>query len=95
MQSHSGKKLQISERERLKKLSNFKNYLHIHSGGRQFKCDLCNKNFLLRSHLKIHMKSHAFVRPYFCSLCGKGFKWLGSLKWHQKICICAKLILIV
>ncbi len=74
MQTHSGKKLQSLECEKkLIVFSNFKNYLHIHSGGSQFKCDLCNKNFLLPSHLKMHMKKSCICETLFLFFVWKGF----------------------
>lgn len=47
-------------------------------------CDICNKSFKFRSHLKQHQASHTSVKPFSCDVCSKSFKRLNALARHKK-----------
>lgn len=47
---------------------------------RPFSCDVCQKAFKCRSHLKAHMVTHTKERPYQCAICFKSF----GLKWNLR-----------
>ncbi|XP_033638467.1 zinc finger protein 665-like [Asterias rubens] len=49
---------------------------------RPFKCDVCNKSYKSKGHLKFHFKVHQIDRPFRCPFCGKGFLQKGHLRRH-------------
>lgn len=49
---------------------------------KRFICDICGKNYITLSKLKVHLKSHSGLREYLCTECGKGFKTSSELKQH-------------
>lgn len=63
-------------------------YKHIdivHQSKRPYQCAVCNKGFLVRSHLTEHMRTHTKEKPYICTYCNKTFSAANSLKRHEKI----------
>lgn len=50
-----------------------------------FKCDLCDKAYRRKSHLKQHYTSHTGVKPFKCELCDQRFSRLEHKKRHQAI----------
>ncbi|XP_029301580.1 gastrula zinc finger protein XlCGF52.1-like isoform X1 [Cottoperca gobio] len=47
------------------------------------KCQLCEKTFKTKMHLKTHQLVHTDRRPFNCSTCGKAFKTKHNLQAHQ------------
>lgn len=56
------------------------NEQHLLENDRPFSCDVCQKAFKCRSHLKAHMVTHTKERPYQCAVCFKSF----GLKWNLR-----------
>lgn len=50
---------------------------------RPYCCNICNKNFKVRSVLTRHMKTHTGEKPYRCSVCGKSFIQRSYLHTHM------------
>lgn len=48
-------------------------------------CEICNKKFTRRSHLKTHSIIHSNVKPYLCNICNKSFTNSSNLLRHQKL----------
>lgn len=54
-----------------------------HQGMKEFKCDVCSREFTLSANLKRHMLIHASVRPFQCHVCFKTFVQKQTLKTHM------------
>lgn len=52
-------------------------------GMKEFKCDVCAREFTLSANLKRHMLIHASVRPFQCHVCFKTFVQKQTLKTHM------------
>ena len=59
--------------------------LKSHNEGTWFTCNMCEKKFLTRQHLKLHLFQHEDVKPYVCSECPKRFCRADALKSHQLV----------
>ena len=49
-----------------------------------YKCDICDRKFKQKIHMRKHQVIHFDERPYKCQECGKGFNQEWSLKRHQE-----------
>ncbi|XP_058974449.1 zinc finger protein 275-like [Musca domestica] len=50
-----------------------------------FKCDKCNKTFVVEEHLKIHTNRHMGIKNFQCELCDKSFSFKFAMKQHMRI----------
>uniref|UniRef100_A0A3Q2XYH6 Zinc finger protein 710 n=1 Tax=Hippocampus comes TaxID=109280 RepID=A0A3Q2XYH6_HIPCM len=53
------------------------------TGTKEFKCEVCSREFTLSANLKRHMLIHASVRPFQCHVCFKTFVQKQTLKTHM------------
>jgi Zinc finger, C2H2 type len=51
----------------------------------KYTCNLCNKRFTRKFHLRSHILNHNVQRPFLCSECGKAFTRDNDRKRHEKI----------
>uniref|UniRef100_A0A2K5N5F8 Zinc finger protein 710 n=1 Tax=Cercocebus atys TaxID=9531 RepID=A0A2K5N5F8_CERAT len=54
-----------------------------HKGVKEFKCEVCGREFTLQANMKRHMLIHTSVRPYQCHICFKTFVQKQTLKTHM------------
>lgn len=58
--------------------------LHIHSGGRPYRCSVCGKRFIHKNPLVWHLTMHKGEKSFLCSVCGKAFLVSGELHKHYQ-----------
>ncbi|XP_063629095.1 zinc finger protein 33A-like [Cydia splendana] len=68
--------------------NNLKRHMMIHSGIRQFECDICFKRF----HQKITMQTHRLthINPFSCNECEETFPSKSELATHKESNECTK-----
>ncbi|XP_069680849.1 zinc finger protein 235-like isoform X2 [Periplaneta americana] len=60
-------------------------HLRTHREGEPFKCQLCMKEYKVKSSLKDHMRTHTGEQPYKCDVCGRRFPYAQSLRCHIRM----------
>lgn len=55
----------------------------LSQGMKEYKCDVCAREFTLSANLKRHMLIHTSVRPFQCHICFKTFVQKQTLKTHM------------
>ncbi|XP_075973461.1 uncharacterized protein LOC142974815 [Anticarsia gemmatalis] len=61
---------------------------HMKSESRPHECDICQRRFKRRQHLKVHMNVHAKDQPtIWCSMCGEGFVLNQDFERHQCLAV--------
>lgn len=52
---------------------------------KNFQCEVCEKKFLTKAHIRSHMRIHnSKGRIFPCELCGKGFHFSTDLRKHMR-----------
>lgn len=60
-------------------------HIHIHTGHKPCKCNVCGARFAVDSMLKQHLRIHTGEKPFLCEICGKQFTTLSSLSIHNRV----------
>ncbi|XP_050079628.1 zinc finger protein 155-like [Anopheles maculipalpis] len=64
-------------------VSQLSKHVLVHSEGKQFSCDQCDKRFAHRSSLQKHLNIHRNIRNYRCEYCEQCFCDRSSLRYHH------------
>ncbi|KAI8428971.1 hypothetical protein MSG28_007568 [Choristoneura fumiferana] len=48
------------------------------------KCEVCRKQFKIKSQLINHERTHTGEKPYSCSICSRAFSELSNLRKHER-----------
>ena len=57
----------------------------VHTGKKDFQCEVCQKKFSRKVNLKSHMLTHTKVKPHECDICYKKFSRKPDLIRHFRI----------
>ena len=57
----------------------------MHTGKKDFQCEVCEKKFSHKHSLQTHMLTHTKVKAHECDICKKKFSQKGSLVQHFRI----------
>ena len=57
---------------------------HLKTHEKRFKCDICDKRFGAKLHLKDHKNIHTGEKPYVCKFCSNRFSSFGTLRMHER-----------
>lgn len=60
-------------------------HIHIHTGHKPCKCEICGSRFAVPSMLTQHMRIHSGEKPYKCDMCDKRFATSSSLAIHTRV----------
>lgn len=60
-------------------------HIHIHTGHKPWKCEVCGSLFAVAAMLKQHMRTHSGEKPYKCTMCDKLFATSSSLGIHTRV----------
>ncbi|XP_065564290.1 zinc finger protein 112-like [Artemia franciscana] len=60
-------------------------YQRVHTRGKRYKCEVCEKTFSRSGNLNKHKRLHTGEKPFKCGVCKKGFYESGNLKRHERI----------
>lgn len=57
----------------------------VHSGFKQYSCDICKQRFTRKPHLTAHMLIHSSAKPFTCDVCGFMFRKLSNMYRHRVV----------
>ena len=57
----------------------------LHTGEKDFQCQVCEKKFAQKGNLKLHMLTHTKVKAHECDICKKKFSQKSNLVTHFRI----------
>ncbi|XP_058449869.1 zinc finger protein ZFP2-like isoform X2 [Malaya genurostris] len=69
-----------------KTASALRNHVLTHTHGKQYRCDICHKNFMRKDQMIIHRRIHTGEKPFQCVVCMKRFSDDASYSKHKKRC---------
>lgn len=58
---------------------------HLDIRPKPFTCDICQKSFTTKAHMKIHKRLHTGEKPYECNFCQKSFNYKTRWRIHLRI----------
>uniref|UniRef100_A0A1A9W188 C2H2-type domain-containing protein n=1 Tax=Glossina brevipalpis TaxID=37001 RepID=A0A1A9W188_9MUSC len=56
-----------------------------HPAIKPFKCDKCDKSFVVEEHFKIHINRHNGIKNFKCEHCDKSFSFKFAMKQHMRM----------
>ena len=57
----------------------------VHTGRKDFQCEVCEKKFAQKGNFKQHMLTHTKVKAHECDICKKKFSQKSNLVTHFRI----------
>lgn len=56
----------------------------VHTGERNYACNLCDKRFTRLNHLQAHQSVHQTEKQFTCEWCGKSYMRRYNLDMHMR-----------
>ena len=60
-------------------------FKNLTSGAKDYKCDMCGKEFTHKYSLSVHQKYHIGEKNFICVICNKAFIQKSHLNQHHKV----------